>query len=393
MPSLPVAVSLVSTLLAFVGCGYSLFAIWSARAFVRASHGPLPDFQPPVSILKPLKGLDPEMYESFASHCRQEYAGEYELIFTAGSADDPAVEAVEQLRRDFPERSIRLVLCPETLGSNGKVSSLAQALPSARYDHILINDSDIRVSPHYLRRIMAGFAGTAKSAKKVGMVTALYRGKAHGTIASRMEALGIATDFAPSVLTARLLEGGVRFGLGSTLAVSREALEASGGLLPLVDYLADDYQLGARIAAAGFAVVLSREVVETSVPAYRFWDFVAHQLRWARTVSDARPFGYLGLVCSYSLAWAILSVVASGASLESFALLSIALAARVAVALLIGGEVLGDRQVLRDLWLLPARDLVALGVWAWSYAGTTVIWRGDEFAISNGKLSRATSRS
>ncbi len=203
-----------------------------------------------------------------------------------------------------------------------------------------------------------------------------------------MEALGIATDFAPSVLTAHLVEGGTRFGLGSTLAVSREALEASGGLLAVVDYLADDYHLGARIAAAGFEVVLSREVVETSVPAYGFGQFIAHQLRWARTVRDARPFGYVGLLFTYGLAWAMLNVVASGASVESLALLSIAVAARVAVALLVGGDLLGDRRILRDLWLLPARDLVALGVWAWSYAGKTVHWRGEEFTIRKGKLSR-----
>jgi len=394
MPPLPSVVSSITTFLAFAGCCYYLVALWSARAFVREFRKPLPEFHPPVSILKPVKGLDPEMYASFASHCRQDYPGEYEILFAAGSPEDPAIEAIERLQREFPERCISLVLCPEVLGANGKVSSLAQALPHARFDHILINDSDIFVSPHYLRRIMAGFspANPAESAARVGLVTALYRGNACRTIGSRMEALGIATDFAPSVLTARFLERGIRFGLGSTLAVSRKALEASGGLLPLVDYLGDDYQLGARIAAAGFEVVLSREVVETSVPAYAFDQFLAHQIRWARTVRDARPSGYFGIVFSYGLAWALLNVVASAASLESLALLSIAVAARASVALLIGGALLGDRQALRDLWLVPARDLVALGVWAWSYAASTVNWRGDEFAIRGGKLVRAGSK-
>ncbi len=235
---------------------------------------------------------------------------------------------------------------------------------------------------------MGGFGGGKRPDSKVGMVTALYRGKAYRTIPSRMEALGIATDFAPSVLTARFIERGIRFGLGSTLAVSREALEASGGLLPLVGSLADDYQLGTRIAASGYEVVLSREVVETSVPPYSFTPFLAHQIRWSRTVHDARPGSYIGVSISLGLAWALLNVVASGGSLESFALLSIALAARVSLALLVGGELLGDRQVFRDLWLLPVRDLIALGIWAWSYAGTTVQWRGEEFAIKNGKLTR-----
>ena len=346
----------------------------------------MPDFHPPVSILKPVKGLDPEMYASFSSHCRQEYAGDYELIFTAGSADDPAIPAIEQLQREFPERSIRFILCPEKLGTNGKVSALAQALPQARFGHILINDSDILVSPRYLRNIMAQFAAPKKTGGKVGLVTALYRGTAHGTIGSRMEALGLATGFAPNVLTARYLEGGIRFGMGSTLAVSREALDAVGGLLPFANFIADDYQLGVAIAAKGFEIGLGREVVATSVPAYTFSEFWAHQMRWARTVRDARQWGYFGTIFTFGLAWAILNVVASGACMESFALLSITLAARVAMALLIGGEVLGDRQVLRDLWLLPARDLVGLAVWMWSYAGNTVEWRGEVFAIKDGKM-------
>src|SRR5277367_2331403 len=158
MPSLSTVVSGITTLLAFAGCGYYLLVLWSARSFVRATRPALPDFYPPVSILKPVKGLDPEMYASFASHCRQDYPGEYEILFAAGSSNDPAIEAIERLQREFPERSIRLILCPEALGPNGKVSSLAQALPHARFDHILINDSDIFVSPHYLRRIMAGFS-------------------------------------------------------------------------------------------------------------------------------------------------------------------------------------------------------------------------------------------
>jgi ceramide glucosyltransferase len=388
MPSLSEVVAGTTTVLAFAGCGYSLFALWSARAFVRATRKPPLDFHPPVSILKPVKGLDPEMYESFASHCRQDYPGEYEVLFAAGSPDDPAIPAIERLRSEFPERSIRLVLCPETLGANGKVGSLAQALPHARHGHILINDSDILVSPRYLSRIMAGFGAATKSGKPVGMVTALYRGRAYGTIPSRLEALGIVAGFAPNVLTAWLIEGGIRFGLGSTLAVSREALEAVGGLLPLADYVADDYQLGARVAAKGYEVVLSREVVETSVPAYSFAEFAAHQLRWARTVRDARPAGYVGMVFTYGLAWALLNAMATGGSLESLALLSISAAARAAVALMIGGELLGDRRVLRDLWLLPLRDLVALGLWAWSYASATVRWRGDEFIIRDGKLIR-----
>jgi ceramide glucosyltransferase len=220
----------------------------------------------------------------------------------------------------------------------------------------------------------------------VGLVTAPYRGQAHGTLGSKLEALGISTDFFPGVLVALKLDGEIRFGLGSTLAVSRVALDAIGGFTPLVDSLADDYELGHRIARGGFAVALSREIVDTSVPAYDLSGYLAHQLRWARGIRDSRKAGYLGLIFTFGLPWAILNAVASGFALESLALLSMACLARVTVALAVGVGILGDRQVLRDLWLLPVRDLAALGVWVWSFAGNTVTWRGQRFTLENGNL-------
>jgi ceramide glucosyltransferase len=378
-------VASVTTILTFIGLFYFIAAMWSARAFVRR-RAPVTPFAPPVSILKPVKGLDPEMYEAFASHCRQDYAGEYEILFGASSMDDPAVPAIERLQAEFPERSIRLVLCPEQLGLNGKISNVAQIAGHARYDHLIVNDSDIRVSPRYLTRIMNDFS-TPQKGKSVGMVTAPYRGRAHRTLGSKLEALGISTDFFPGVLMALKLDGEIRFGLGSTLAVSREALNAIGGFAPLADALADDYELGLQIAKAGFAVCLSREVVETSIPAYDLVGFFAHQLRWARGIRDSRKLGYVGLVFTFGLPWAILNVLASGFTLESLALLSLTLLARVTVALSIGVGILGDRQVPRDIWLLPLRDLTAMWVWIWSFASNTVVWRGQRFILRQGKLT------
>jgi ceramide glucosyltransferase len=381
---LAVIIESITSILALCGLGFYFAALWSARDFVRRKRHADNSFHPPVSILKPLKGFDHDMYAGFASHCRQQYAGEYEILFGVSSMDDPAVAAVEQLKAEFPETAIRLIVTPETLGANGKVSNLAQMVPEARYGHILINDSDIKVSPRYLERVTVPFADP-----QVGMVTALYRGRSHKTVGSKMEALGIATDFAAGVLTARKLEGGIRFGLGSTLAVSREALDAIGGLAPLADYLADDYELGARIAAKGYRIELSDEVVETTVPGYSFREFLAHQLRWARGMRDSRKAGYVGVVFTFGLPWALLNVVAAGASLQSVALLSLVLTARVTIALAIGVGVVHDVQVLRDLWLMIPRDVIALIVWAWSYAGNTVTWRGQIFALRGGKLSKA----
>jgi ceramide glucosyltransferase len=390
------AVETVTTVLAVAGMGYYLAALLAAFVFLGRPRPRATGARPSVSILKSLKGLDPGMLEAFRTHCRQDYAGDYELLFGVDSLDDPAAAAVRELQREFPEREIRLVECPQRLGTNGKVSTLIQLVPHARYEYLLINDSDITVGPHYLERITAEFqlqaTGSelqAEGSRPVGLVTTLYRGRMHSTLGSRHESLGMSTDFIPAVLLARWLERGLRYGLGSTLAVTREALAAIGGLEALKDQLADDYELGARIHKAGYTVTLSREVVETSVPAYRWRAFVEHQLRWYRTVRDARPWGYAGFLFTFGLQWAALNVVASGASLLSLWLLAMSFFLRLALAMAVGANVLYDRQVLANLWLLPLRDAVAMGLWAAGFAGDTIVWRGERFHVRGGKLTRA----
>ena len=384
------SVEIVTTVLTLAGMGYFLAALAAARVYLFGiRRAPVTAFAPGVSILKSLKGLDPAMLDAFRSHCRQTYAGAYELLFGVSSLDDPAVVAVQQLMQEFPAHAIKLVECPLSLGANGKVSTLVQLAVHARYEHLLINDSDITVSPRYLERVMGCFAPIGSlPGKEVGMVTSLYRGQAHRTLGSRLEALGIATDFQAGVLLSRMIEGGLHYGLGSTLAVSRKALEAIGGLEPLVDHLADDYELGARIDRAGFRVSLSAEVVETAIPAYAGRGFIDHQLRWARTVRDARPWGYAGLIFTHGLAWAMLNVVASGASLLSVWLLVLSFFLRLSLAMTVGAQVLADHQVLPNLWLLPLRDLMALALWAFGFAGNTILWRGQRFELKNGKLTR-----
>ncbi|HEX4021875.1 MAG TPA: bacteriohopanetetrol glucosamine biosynthesis glycosyltransferase HpnI [Acidobacteriaceae bacterium] len=380
-------VAAATTILTLAGLGYYIFALWAARAYNRTRRKPQLSIYPPVSLLKPVKGMDPGMYQDFASHCRQDYPGEYEIIFGVRRLEDESVPVIRRLQTEFPDRRIHLAICPEKLGSNGKVSNLVQMLPQVRFDHLIVNDSDIRVSPRYLRNVMGQFS-SREGGRPVGMVTALYRGRSHQTLGSRLEALGIATDFMAGVLMARWLEKGIRFGMGSTLAFTRKALDAIGGLQPLVDYLGDDYELGARISKAGFRVKLSCEVVETSVPAYRFHQFFDHQLRWARNLRDARKAGYWGMLVTFGLPWALLNTLTNGGSLSSLALLSLMLLARIALALSVGVGVLEDRRVLRDLWLLPLRDCVALVIWVWSFADDHVEWRGERFLLSRGKLTR-----
>ncbi len=395
--AIALAVEILTTSLTVAGMGYFLAAIVAARVFIHERRAPCPEFAPAVSILKSLKGLDPGMMDAFRSHCRQNYAGEYELLFGAASLDDPAAAAVKELQTEFPDRAIRLIQCPEKLGTNGKVSTLAQLATHARHDFLLINDSDITVSPRYLERVMCRFAPASRDTAKpqVGLVTALYRGRAHGPVSggsslpSQLEALGIATEFMPGVLLSKLIEGGLHYGLGSTLAVRREALEKIGGLLSIVDYLADDYELGARIAHAGYRIEVSSEVVETSVPAYSWHGFFDHQLRWLRTVRCSRPRGYAGLICTHGLAWALVNVLASGLSPLSLWLLGLSFFLRLAQAMTVGAGVLGDHEVLPNLWLLPLRDIIAMFLWAISFSGDTIVWRGERFTLKAGKLQRA----
>ena len=388
---LAIGIEVFTALLTLAGLAYLLLALWGARDFNHywRSRGLATGYTPDVSILKPVKGVDPQMYAGLVSHCQQQYAGRFEILFGVGSFDDPAVAEIKRLQAEFPNIVIRLIECPDRLGTSGKVSNLIQMLRPASYEHVLINDSDIRVSPNYLTRVMASFAD-----RNVGLVTAPYIGRTATsrpglTLWSRLEALGISTDFMPGVLTARKLEGGIHFGLGSTLATSKTALAKAGGLESLVECLADDYEMGARIAAAGYRIELSPEVVETTIPAYTFSGFRDHQLRWARTVRDSRKLGYLGLAITYALPWAVMTCIASGFDLWSFTLLSIVLLARISVALAVGVGVLRDGQVLRDLWLLPLRDFFGLAFWLWSFAGDTIVWRGERFHLRDGRLHRA----
>ncbi|MGC1451044.1 MAG: bacteriohopanetetrol glucosamine biosynthesis glycosyltransferase HpnI [Candidatus Sulfotelmatobacter sp.] len=375
---------------ALVGCLsssiYYLICLWSVRLFLRGRKAgrsvSLTQGRPPVSILKPLKGTDPDIYECFRSHCLQDYP-EYEIIFGVSDPDDPAVASVQQLQGEFPDHAIRLVVCPNNLGANVKVSNLEQMLSAARYEQLLVNDSDIRVENDYLRRVIAPLADA-----RVGMVTCLYRGVAASTVGSQLESVGISTDFCAGVLVARQLEGGLRFGLGSTLAFRRADLERIGGFRSIVDFLADDYELGRRIAGLGLQVVLSDAVVETHLPAYDLRGFLAHQLRWARGVRDSRAGGYLGLVSTYGLMWALLVLIAARAAPWSLAVVGTTVLLRLAVALAVGKVVLADQPMLRHLWLLPVRDLVAAAVWVASFAGHTVTWRGDRFELKNGRLIR-----
>ena len=379
------ALRAVPAVVTVASIGYCLLATFAGIRFARKNKGRVGATNdatnvPPVSILKPLKGADPEMYESLRSHCVQNYP-DYEMLCGVTEATDPAVPVVEKLIREFPEARIRLVLCEKRLGANGKVSSLIQLAAAANAEFLVVNDSDIRVKPHYLRTIITELqqAGT-------GLVTCLYRGASGRTFPSQLESLGIATDFVPGVLTANLIENGLHFGLGSTLAFRKSDLQEIGGFESIVDYLADDFELGHRIAQHK-RVVLSRSVVETHLPDYDFSGFITHQLRWARTIRASRPGGYAGLLLTFTLPWAIAQLCVLRNS-PGVAIFATALLARMAMA------VVNSRLVLQEkappLWLVPLRDFVAVGIWIAGWAGKKISWRGESFTLEQGRLKRVS---
>jgi len=372
---------------------YYLLAIFSAWRFFRSPAPPIsadasaPDFAPPVSILKPVRGLDPGAYENFSSFCRQDYP-EYEILFGVNEPDDPVIPVIRKLIRDFPRIAIRLLIGSDELGANRKVNKLCRLAREARYDLFVINDSDIRVGPDYLRAVVSPFRDPP-----VGAATGTYGGLVEPQLGSELEAIGAASDFFAGVLVARQLEG-MRFALGATMATTRARLEEIGGFEALADCHSEDFQLGYRIAARGYRVELSRYVVWTNYPAQTVRSFFQHQLRWAVTTRYSRPWGYIGLVLTHGLPWSVAAATLAWPLHPALgvAYLGTYLVLRLAMASTIGIWGLKDPLLRRKWWLVPLRDALAFPVWLASFFRRTVHWRGAEFYVRKDHLVPVASR-
>ncbi|MBO0727434.1 MAG: bacteriohopanetetrol glucosamine biosynthesis glycosyltransferase HpnI [Blastocatellia bacterium] len=347
------------------------------------------NYTPPATIFKPVRGADAEAYENFASFLRQNYP-EYQIIFGLREESDPAIPIIRRLIADFPGRDIELVVSPEEFGHNAKVSNLQNMYAKAKHDVLLIADSDIRVEPDYLRRVVAPLnpQATPQSERpQVGMVTCLYRGTNATTFAGLLENIGVSATFGPDVCSARALQG-VRFAFGSTIAMRRETLERIGGFPALADYLADDFLLGAHAAKEGLEVVLSDCVVEHVSSPDTFAAMLKHQVRWARTVRVSRPWGYRGMIMTHGVATALAAAAAWGFSGFALWLLAVTILARFLPLFVVGAYGLKDRALARYFWLAPIRDLIAFGVWAAGLVGDEIEWRGVKFRVTpGGKLA------
>lgn len=347
-------------------------ARWPRSTSVAAASGELP----PVSILKPVRGHDPRFYQALRSHAEQDYP-EFEMLFGVSDPEDPAIADIERLRREFPQRAISLHVV-RSAAPNAKVGVLEELSRRARFGVLLVNDSDIKVDAGYLRAVTAPLAD-----RRVGLVTCLYRAWAERW-PGRLESLGIATEFGPSVLVARML-GQAEFALGSTMVFREAVLREIGGFGALADYLADDYQLGRHIHQRGYAIVFANSVVETNLGGERWADVWKHQVRWSRTIRVSRPQGYYGYVVTHATLWALVAC-AAGAWWAG----AIALGLRMAAGVWIGAGILKDRRAATDAWLIPVRDLFGFAVWLAGAAGSTVEWRGQKLRLSaDGKIRKA----
>lgn len=362
----------LAALPAMAAAAYYLLVIVAAVRWGRGAktgavgRGPAP-VSLPLSILKPVHGRDPQFYKAILSHAAQQYP-EFEILFGTGDRSDPALEDIRRLQCEFPQRRIEIVIAP-TDAPNAKVGVLAELAKRARHPLLLVNDSDIVVDPGYLMAVTAPLADPA-----IGMVTCLYRGAA-ASWAARCEALGIATEFAPSVLVARLL-GVAEFALGSTMVFRAEALRRIGGFEALANYLADDYQLGLHISQLGYRIEFAQFVVETDLGGESWAQTWRHQLRWSRTIRVSRPAGYYGYVVTHATLW---SLVAFAAGLWWTG--PITLAVRMLAGVLVGTAILKDRNVLRDFWLIPLRDLFGFAVWVGGAFGNRVQWRDRKLRL------------
>ena len=341
---------------------------------------------PAVTLLKPLHGMEPEMEAKLESFFRQDYP-EFEIVFGARDADDPALAVVRELQIRYPQTRVKVEYSGRPAKPNAKVYLLSKMMGAAANDYLVISDSDVRVGPDYLREVVRPLLDPA-----VGLVTCVYRGVSTGTIWSRLEALGMSVEMTSGVLVADLLEG-MKFALGPTMAVRREVLESVAHWPDLADYCADDYVLGDAVYKSGMKVVLSHYVIDHFANNRGWKDSILHQIRWAKSTRFSRPWGHPATVLTFAMPFGLLGMAAAffaGRPQLAIALIAWALLNRVLLAVVTGWGCLGDRSSLIYSWLYPVRDFMGFLFWASSFFGREIVWRTERYRLEyGGKMARS----
>jgi ceramide glucosyltransferase len=372
--------------LAAIPCIYYSIALFSCWRFFRVSarreqHDRR--FTPALSILKPVRGLDPDTYENFASHCRQDYP-EYELIFCTGGPDDPAVPVIEKLKADFPNRPIRLIFSDGHTAINDKVAKLRRLMEEAKYEVLVMNDADVRVTPDYLRSVVAPLEN-----ENVGAVTCVYVSTQETNLADHLQTVGMISDFYPGIFVAWQLDG-VKFALGPTIVTTRTRIRNFGGFESLESRPADDLLVGRLVAEQGYEVVLlpyAVGMVEDFNSLRALWN---KRVRWMTVMRHMRPWGHLGLIFTFGLPWSLAAIAVEPTAAVAATFLGTYAAFRLAITWLVGAHGL-KQPVWKNMPLVPVWDAIGFAVWIASFFRRSVLWRGVQYHIRDGKLVLAPS--
>jgi len=359
--------------------GYLLLVVVAAARFRRAR--PMAAFDPgefpPVTLLKPVCGMEPGLEEHLTSFFEQQYPS-YEIVFGARNDDDPALDIARRISARYPSVPVTIVTSGEPWRPNAKVCSLVKMYEQASHDYLIISDSDVKVGPNYIAEVVQPLLDPGN-----GMVTCLYRGLPSGGVWSKLEALGMSVEMTAGAIVADLLEG-MKFALGPTMAIRRDALDAIGGFEPLADFCSDDYVLGHRVAKSGRQVVMSQHVIDHVVINRKFADSMQHQIRWMKSTRCSRRAGHAGTALTFAVPFGLLGLL-GGAVLHHWVLgaglFAAAYCNRMVLSLLAGWGVVRDRRALRLAWLYPLRDLMGFLFWCVSYTGRTIVWRGDRYRL------------
>jgi ceramide glucosyltransferase len=362
---------------------FAILALVGLLRFLRQRLVPAAvSFAPPVSLLKPLDGSEPNLEAHIESFFSQSYP-RFEILFCTRSAADAGLEIARRVSARYPHIPARFLSTGDETYINAKVSSLELMDAAARHDIFIISDSDVRVAPNYIREVIAPFAD-----EKVGAVTCLYRGVADQGLWSKLEAAGMSVEMTSGVLTANLLEG-MKFALGPTMAVRRSCVQRMGGFGVLGPYCSDDFLLGAQVAAQGKTVVLSHHVIDHIILNLSFAASLQHQTRWMKSTRFSRPLGHLGTALTFSVPFGVLACLASTAMhrpVLGLSLLAYSIVNRMVLAALVGSQAVRERHLLRTILLYPVRDFLGFCCWAASYLGSTILWRGRRYRLSRGGL-------